>query len=392
MHQPTALRKLVVVGGALFCAPALVQGQRVGVVEQARRSGAEARKAIESATSWLVKHQDAEGKWSAARFMKHDPEGDEGDGAGDARHDVRVTGLALLALMADGSTMRSGPHKRAVKRAVIWIKDRQIDGGFLRASPERDELLVVDHAIATLAISEAYQISKYRTLKRYVQRAVDALQKAQNKDKGWGRQPNDEASDPIATAWALYALRSAKVSKMKVDPERMQSARSFIDKISTPMTGRYGDEWRLGRKQIAGNPAPKNSKRRKRSRRHVAAFAALGIISRRALAQRPDTHPILLASADQILLQAPRLDSPAQPSLHDYFFGSLALHEIGGRHWKGWVKQLDKTLFRDQRRKGSVAGTWDPALAWFPQGGRVEATALGVLTLSFRSRYNRLMR
>ena len=44
------------------------------------------------------------------------------DGAGNPVHDVGVTGLALLAFLGDGSTMRSGPYKDVVKKAVKWLR------------------------------------------------------------------------------------------------------------------------------------------------------------------------------------------------------------------------------------------------------------------------------
>ena len=394
MHQrraqrPVELLKILAVG-TMLCAPASAQIERADAFRTAKQAAPVERQAIASAMAWLTRHQDADGKWSASEFMKHDPEEDRCDGKGDARHDLRVTGLALMALMANGSTMRSGPHRSAVKRAVIWIKERQIEGGLLRASKEHP--LLVDHAIATFALSEAYQISRYRTLKRYVQLAVNALEKAQNPDKGWGRAPNDEASDPIATAWALFALRSAKHGALKVNTKLVAATRSYVDKVSSPMTGLYGEDWRLGRKQAGSNKAPKKSQRRKTSRRHAVAYAALGIIARRALGQSAKTHPPLIAAADQILKHAPRPDSPAAPSPHGYYFGSLALWESGGRHWKLWSKQLGETLCRDQRSKGSVAGSWNPSPAWKPRGGRVEATALAALTLSTLTRATRLRR
>jgi hypothetical protein len=50
--------------------------------------------------------------------MKHDVEGVPCDGAGATTHDVGVTGLALLAFLGDGNTMRSGPYRDVVKRGV----------------------------------------------------------------------------------------------------------------------------------------------------------------------------------------------------------------------------------------------------------------------------------
>src|SRR5262245_15392152 len=73
----------------------------------ARRDACKNPKVPEAARKgigWLVAHQDPDGRWDCDQFMKHDPPADPCPGPGSAQHDVGATGLALLAILAQGDT------------------------------------------------------------------------------------------------------------------------------------------------------------------------------------------------------------------------------------------------------------------------------------------------
>ena len=112
--------------------------------------GVATRRAISNGLEWLKSHQDADGRWDADEFMKHDVEGEPSDGAGNALHDVGITGLALLAFLGDGNTMRSGPYRDVVSNAVAWLRGQQGDNGLFGSNAAHD--FIYDHALASLAI------------------------------------------------------------------------------------------------------------------------------------------------------------------------------------------------------------------------------------------------
>ena len=357
------------------------------------------RQAVTLALEWLKKHQDADGKWSASKFMLHDPPTNRTNGAGDPTRDLRVTALALLALLSNGSTMRAGPYPTQVKRAVIWIRQQMNESGLLRVSAQHPWL--VDHAIATYALSEACQIAGYQTgnsgallsrhrmLKRCVRRSATFLQKAQNSDHGWGQLPSNEASDPIATAWALHALRSVRLTGVDVRKTVLANARRFVEAQTDTKRGTYGDDWRRRHKSIEGDAREAHENRATAAQ--LVAYNALGIWARQALNQSPRQHPVLYSLADWTLMRAPRPEQATGLSNHDLYFGTRAMYIAAGRHWRGWQKHLSSTLRSSQRTKGSYAGSWN-AMDWLPRGGRVEATALAAMTLSMAHRYCVLLR
>lgn len=63
---------------------------RPPLVPAARRVSARAARAITAACDWLARHQDADGKWDADEFMKHDVDGEPSTGAGNPVHDIGV--------------------------------------------------------------------------------------------------------------------------------------------------------------------------------------------------------------------------------------------------------------------------------------------------------------
>ena len=69
----------------------------------------------------------------------------------------------LLAFLGSGNTMRTGPYKDNVKRAVKWLVEQQDDAsGLIGSNASHD--FIYGHAIATWALCEAYGLSKYKMI------------------------------------------------------------------------------------------------------------------------------------------------------------------------------------------------------------------------------------
>ena len=74
-----------------------------------------------------------------------------------------------------------------------------------------------------------------------------------------------------------------------------------------------------------------------------------------------------------------------------WYYGSYAMYQMGGRHWKAWNSAMKRTLLPSQRAQGHLAGSWDPVGPWGSHGGRVYSTALMVLCLEVYYRYGRVL-
>jgi hypothetical protein len=349
------------------------------------KGGRQTAEAIRLGLEWLKNHQDDDGKWSTSEFMKHCPGDDQCDGPGNPVNDVGITGLALLAFLGDGSTLRGGPYKEVVKKGVLWLRKQQDDEGLI--GQESGHAYMYNHAIAALAMVEAYGLSKYMILRTNAQKAINYIAKSRNPYKVWRYYPQDGQNDTSVTGWMVFALNSAKEFKLKVDQDALKFSEAWFDEVTDPSTGQAGYTKRgepSSRKAGLEDKFPSDK---------TESLTAVGLLCRIFLGQTPETHPILLTAADT-MLRKPPVWNPADGSIDVYYwyYGSYAMFQIGGNHWKQWKKTLNDALVKTQRKEGHAKGSWDPISAWGEDGGRVYATAIGVLCLEVYYRYTRLIR
>ncbi len=337
------------------------------------------REASAEAVAWLARHQDDDGKWDADAFMKHDTEGQASDGPGGATHDVGVTGLAVLALLADGSTMRSGPQRDAVKKAVKWLVAQQQENGLFGTNASHD--FIYDHAIAAYAMCEVFGLSNYELLKDNAQRGIDYLESHRNPFAVWRYQPRDNDNDTSVTSWCILACKSGDFWKLQVDKNALQLGAVWLDQVSDP-TGHVG--YTKQGERSSRNPGDHATRF---PVERGEAMTAAGLSCRFSLGQDPKEKPLMKASADLILSKPPVWD-PQNGSIDEYYWynATNALFQMGGRHWTEWQKKLAEALSTSQRRDGNFAGSWDPVGVWGETGGRVFSTAMLALAARMAAR------
>jgi hypothetical protein len=77
--------------------------------------------------------------------------------------------------------------------------------------------------------------------------------------------------------------------------------------------------------------------------------------------------------------------------MYYWFFGTLALFQVGGEEWRAWSGALKDAVVARQHPAGSGSrtGSWDPIDPWgLTDGGRIYSTALQTLTLEVYYRYD----
>jgi len=81
----------------------------------------------------------------------------------------------------------------------------------------------------------------------------------------------------------------------------------------------------------------------------------------------------------------PRWADPSKTRTVNFYYwyhATAALAEVANdARWAAWVAALGPALLDHQRLDGCARGSWDPVSEWSIVGGRVYATAMGVLTL-----------
>jgi hypothetical protein len=336
------------------------------------------------AADWLTRHQDQDGHWDGAGFMKHDPEDDRCTGAGVATHDVGLTALALLSFLGDGSTMRTGPHREVVKKAVAWlVAQQEASGRFGKGAPGD---FIFDHAIATWAICEAFGLSDYQRLRVPAQRGIDYLERHRDARGVWGYMPRGADGNTAVTGWCMLAYRSAKGFELTVAEAAFTRTAAWLDAV-TDADGRagYGKLGEVGspRRVVRGSFPPE----------HVEAMTGVALLTRFLLGQDPEANALMAKSVRVVSAKPPRWDEEKGTiDLYAWLFGSLALYHAGGKEWSDWSLAVSVVVAK-QRKDGAHAGSWDPERdAWGTTYGRVYTTALAILIMETYYRYTRLVR
>ena len=134
--------------------------------------------AVHRGLSWLEAHQHADGYWSFNRFYNQE-RGQQYGGQGSVQADAAATGFALLPFLGDGHTHLTGDHQAAVRKGLQWLVKHQKPDGDLSWHVGGNWLMYC-HAIAAIAVCEAYGMTKDPDLQGPAQRAVDFIVKAQN--------------------------------------------------------------------------------------------------------------------------------------------------------------------------------------------------------------------
>ncbi|MCU0866434.1 MAG: caspase family protein [Planctomycetes bacterium] len=343
---------------------------------------------IEAGLRWLKDHQDEDGKWDCDGFMKHDDAASKiCDGQGNAMHDIGVTGLALLAFLGDGSTIRSGPHKEVIKNGVTWLREQQQENGLFGTNASHD--FVYDHAIAAYAMCEAYGLSGLETLRPTAQNAIDYLESHRNPYSVWRYQPRDNDNDTSVTGWCIMAYASADSFGLEIDREAMKMCAQWLDQVSDP-SGLHGYT-RQG--EVSARKPGDHAVRFPTDKGH--AMTAVGLLCRMFMGQHPEDEPVMNAAAGLLLDRPPVWDDAGGSIDHYYWFHAThALFQMGGRRWSRWQGWLGPAVAGRQhldQAKQNLYGSWDPKCVWSEDGGRVAATALLVLTLEAPHRFIRFL-
>jgi hypothetical protein len=316
--------------------------------------------AVTSALEWLVAHQSPDGGWEAKTFDrwcagKPNPTPRRGVAKPDAR-DVAVTGLALCAFLAAGHTNRdAGSFGKAVTNGVRFLKGAQDTHGCFAAIA--NERLVLDHTIATLALTELHRRTGNPIHGNPARKGLEFLASARD-DEGWRQGIEPGGDDATVAAWAGLAFRAAS----RTNREAEAAGRSAPFEYATEACAAF----------LAGaDPTAEAA---------TARQAALLSATLAQADESPTPHDAELLAARPPLWDAAEGTGDATY----WLFGALATSALGGEPAKTWRDTLSAALLPHQRRDGDACdefGSWDPADAPGVEGSRVHSTAICVLAL-----------
>jgi hypothetical protein len=350
---------------------------------RAQKAGASAasEQAVERALDWLARHQDSDGRWDGATARNDDGTVFQNDDdytifcpAGEVcfgpclywEADTALTGLALLAYLGSGYTHADGKYAETVGKGLRFLIGQQKPDGDLRGKSRAIGMYC--HAMATLALCEAYALTGDRRLRPSVERAIQFLTRSRAQDNlAWRYAPGAPVGDTSILGWAVMALKSGREVGLPI-PNPVQSGMlTWLGKVATgPAKG-------LARYQPWDAVTP--------------TMTAEAWVCRQFLGVGGPSASSTEA-ADYLLQHGPTHDPY---NLYYWYYGTLTMYQHGGDAWTRWNSQVRDQIVKRQRESGHMAGSWDPDESKYgAMGGRIYCTALATLTLEVYYRFLRL--
>ncbi|MEX2185895.1 MAG: hypothetical protein WD875_03835 [Pirellulales bacterium] len=341
---------------------------------------AETEAAVDRALAWLAAHQSADGRWNVARLeggLEPRTAGHDRQGAGIGA-DTGVTGLALLAFLGAGHTHLEGDHRDTVRRGLEFLLNAQDR----RGSVEGDARLFAKmycHGMGALALSEAYAMTGDVRLRDAVRDAVAFTAAAQHTATGGWRylpaQPGDNSpgslGDMSQHGWQVMILKSARLAGVDVSEVTLSRAARFVQSTASGTHGGLSSY---------------------RPRERASGTMTAEALVCRMFLDMPRGGDLDREAGDLLLSELP---SAERPNFYYWYYGTLAMHDIQGEHWRQWNEAMQRTLLESQRGTsdgggdggGDGKGSWDPDPIWGGYGGRTYSTALAALSLEVYYRY-----
>ena len=348
------------------------------------RPGGGTQPAVNRGLTWLARHQSPSGGWDCDGFTSQCKHNDCG-GTGDAVHDVGVTGLAMLAFLANGNTHKHGEFKENVRRGARFLITAQDAEGCI--GERIGNGYQYSHSIATMALAELYGMTNSQLFREPAQRAVNFVHRSQNPYLAWRYGVRDGDNDTSVTGWMVMALKSARTAGLEVDEGSFRSAIAWVDKMTEPEFGRVGYQRR------GGPPARTAELTERFPAEQTESLTAVGVLTRIFAGQDPHKTEAIDKGVKLMLKRPPRWDIDAGTiDMYYWYYGTLALHQIGGAPWKEWNRSMKSAIVDHQRLEAGrdEHGSWDPVGPWGVDGGRVYSTAVMTLCLQVYYRYERV--
>lgn len=345
--------------------------------------GEETEDAVTLGLEWLRVHQDPAGHWDCDGFTKMDKPPDLTDGAGNPAYDPGVTGLALLAFLGHAESHKYGRYRKTVREGLKYLKQIQDPEGCF--GPRTSKRFLYNHAIATLALVEAYGLTSSPLFKASAQQGVDFIAKCRNPGFVWRYGVRPKENDTSLSGWMILALKMAKATGLRVDMNAFRDMKSWVARVTEPETGRAGYTQMFNtaaweHEPLAWNPGDRSE-----------ALTALGILARVFTGENPNRSGLIGKGTALCLGALPKWDTGAGTiDMVYWYWASLAMFQVGREPFLAWNEALKEAVLAGQRTDAQFNGSWDPVGPWGKQGGRVYSTAMMVLTLESYYRYAKL--
>lgn len=373
--QPTVNTAAVVATDA-FRARDKVANQRGG--------SPQTEESIELGLDFLLRHQLVDGNWTLTQF---------GDGTGDSsderalfNSDTAATGLALLAFQGAGYNHQEYKYASTINRGIQWLLDHQGDDGSLYAESDEESnkyCRFYSHAIATLALCEAYGMTQDPNLRVPAQEAIRFIENSQDKIRGGWRYLPGYSSDTSVTGWMMMALKSGDLAGLYVSQRTYDGIRNWLSQARVPGSPHL----------FRYNPYAANTISQSHGRTANPTMTAVGLLMHLYFGSTRDDQ-FVKDGTDYILEKLPSESTSVLRDTYYWYYATQVLRHMDGERWEIWSQKLIPLLRSTQIKNGEMAGSWHPLEPvpdiWGQQAGRLYQTTMNLLSLEVDYRLLRL--
>ncbi|MDW8223391.1 MAG: terpene cyclase/mutase family protein [Gemmatales bacterium] len=347
----------------------------------------ESEAAVARGLQWLARHQSPDGRWSGDKYHLARPgcrcrtPAEQNVGA----HDIAMTGFALLAFLGAGhahmvpegakNVAKESPYRNNVLRGLMFLVQQQDAKGKIGKGT------TYETAIATIALCEAYAMTRDPRLQGPAQRAVNYLVNIQHPVTGGWRYGERDPGDTSVVGWCVMALRSGQMGGLNVPSSALDGARRFLDRVA----GKITIEGKEYTKAVYGYTDPGAS----------PVLTAVGLLCRQYLGWGP-LVPDLHAGCKYLLanMKPPDKDKVSNPRglrLYGWYYATQVMHHMEGKYFDEWNPNMRDLLIKLQEKSDQAScnnGSWPPEYFDFgPTAGRIYSTSLCILTLEVYYRH-----
>jgi hypothetical protein len=368
-------------------------GSRVGGGKIRARSkmgiqGKPADSSTDAGLRWLKKHQSPSGAWSATKYnlncvdgLKCEPGTDQ---SGD--EDVAMTGYSVLSFLGMGYDHKTpSKYRNVVKAGVSYLLSVQKPDGLMG---ERN----YEHAVATMALIEAYGMSNDTDLREPAQKAVDVIIARQSIEKQddpysgllWDySKANISRADLSVDGWMIMSLKSAAGAGLNVKNSitGVKSALERVWKAANPNWEKLTDPY----KDKSIFPYTWNALTNKTEKDHLSFVGATCsvFIGHKAGDMMLET---LVNDAESRWIDS----GTYKTNNYSCYYLSLVGFQMGGERWQKVLTTIIPNLIETQRKTDDCYdGSWDyDKQTWHGANtGRVLSTCYNILNLEVAYRY-----
>jgi hypothetical protein len=341
---------------------------------------------VDRGLDWLLRHQDPKGLWDADGFPSRcAKDGKKCEGIGKGQHgekipcpfDHSVSALATLAFLGHGH----GPDAEGDARGKLVARAMK------RLDQPRGPWAL---ALSTQVFAEAEAMEGKGRWTKTAHSLAKALLARRQKDGGFGYAAGFRpGSDVPYTALAVQALVAARDAGFTLPADFASGVDGYLDglevkggKLAYLKNGRaygYTPTSSNAHAAVAIRELLRVGTGGKRHKAHLALV----------LSQKPvwkiSFREVAVPGRGKVPVQIGNL------SMYQWWYGTVGLFQRGGADWSGWFSKTKSALVKHQQKSGCARGSWDPKGTYERQtGGRVFATALGVLMLEQPYRHRRM--